>query len=132
MAERISISPFGRLTGYYASEVAEGEVTMELPVDERLFNTADIVHGGALNTLADAAAGAAVMTILGDDRFPVTMDFHMSFLRPVKYGVLRAHAVVIHSTAKTARVEVTLRESGREVARAFASFMIVTRARLGA
>ena len=77
-------------------------------------NPYGVVHGGAIYTMADNAAGYAAHT---DGRFYVTQTSSMHFLRNQAHGVVRADARVRHRGKATCLVDVDiLGEDGRLLA----------------
>lgn len=68
-------------------------------------NPHGLVHGGALFTLADNAAGCAATT---DGRSYVTQECDIHFLRVQPSGVVRAEARVRHRGRSTVLVEVSI------------------------
>ena|SRR6266446_6630240 len=64
--ESIQGAPLSKLIGMTIERAGDGEVQLRLPFDERLLNLggpAAPVHGGAIATLVDTAACAAVWTL---------------------------------------------------------------------
>ena len=87
-----------------------------------------MVHGGALYTLADNAAGSAVHT---DGRSYVTQDGGLHFLRNQAEGVVRATGTVRHRGRSTALVSVEVTgEDGTVLAMGDFSFFCVDRSRM--
>lgn len=72
-------------------------------------NPFGMVHGGALYTLADNAAGVAVHT---DGRFYVTQTSSFHFLRNQSAGVVKAEGRVRHRGKATALAEVDITGEG--------------------
>ena len=73
------------------TSVSEGRVEGELADIIATQNPLGGVHGGALYTLADTAAGLAVAT---NGRANVTLDSNLHFLRPPRPGKVYCTAVV--------------------------------------
>lgn len=91
-------------------------------------NVFGMVHGGALYTLADNAAGSAVHT---DGRSYVTQDGGLHFLRNQAEGVVRATGTVRHRGRSTALVSVEVTgEDGIVLAMGDFSFFCVDRSRM--
>ena len=68
-------------------------------------NPYGVVHGGAIYTMADNAAGYAAHS---DGRFYVTQTSAMHFLRNQTHGVVRADARVRHRGNATCLVDVDI------------------------
>lgn len=91
-------------------------------------NPHGMVHGGALYTMADNAAGAAVHT---DGRFHVTQNSYMTFLRNQPSGVLRAESRVTHRGRSTSQIHVEItNEEGKVLATGEFSFFCIDKARM--
>ncbi len=89
-----------RLLDMRVSEVEEGRVTMQMPVDERYGNMIGTLHGGVICDLADAAMGSAFATTCREGETYATVELKCNFLRPVWKSTLTAKAWVV-SRGKT-------------------------------
>lgn len=87
------MSPFGRWFGAEVLRREGGEAELLLRVREEFLQGRGLVHGGILAALLDTALGNAVGS-LGVE--VVTAELAVSYLRPVRGGVLRARAWVVH------------------------------------
>ena len=96
-----------------------------LTVHPESCNSYGMIHGGALYTLADNAAGTAAYT---DGRSYVTQSSNFHFLRNVGAGEITATAVVRHrgQTMCLVGVEITS-EDGRQLALGDFTFFSVKR-----
>lgn len=70
-------------------EVREGHARARLTVGDRHHNAAGVVQGGAVFTLADYAFAAASNS---RGALALAIEAHVTFLRPVRAGVLVAEA----------------------------------------
>ncbi len=70
-----------------------GTLELSLPLDEKLLRPGDIMNGGAIMTVLDAAGGLCVMTY-GDVANEVTISMNTNFLRAVRKGPLTVIAKV--------------------------------------
>jgi uncharacterized protein (TIGR00369 family) len=98
--ERMKQSPFIQSLEIRLNRLHADGLTLECPVGERLFNVIGSVHGGAIATMADTAAGFAIARALGGSRPITTVEFKISYFRPVTEGKLLARARVLR-TGKT-------------------------------
>lgn len=98
-------------------EIGDSAATVRMPVTERHLNFAGVLHGGAVFTLADAAAGAALSSRVGTDG-SIALEANVSFLEAVDAGeTVVATAEVSHESRKTAELTVTVEtEAGARVA----------------
>ena len=92
---KIPIPPIGRLLGIRLVDYCEGCTTLEIDVDERLYNPMGTLHGGVYCDIADAAMGISFFTTLDDDETYTTVDLNMTFLKPVLEGKLLASSKII-------------------------------------
>ena len=87
---------------------AEGTLTMEMPVDERVVNTAGGLQGGLIATMADVAAGqlAARSTAFGNGI--ATTDLFIRDLRPITVGPARAVASILRTGRRSVVAQVDI------------------------
>ena len=88
-----------------AESVERDRAVFRLDVRPESLNPYGMVHGGALYTLADDAAGAAVHT---DGRHYVTQNGSLNFLKNQTQGTIRAAAHVRHRGRSTCLVDVDI------------------------
>ncbi|WP_199243359.1 PaaI family thioesterase [Halopenitus persicus] len=89
-------------------EVSEGSAIAKMTVTEEHLNFGGVLHGGAAFSLADAAAGAAMQSVLDED-ISTALEANISFLSAVDPGQdIVAKADVTHKSRKTGEVTVTL------------------------
>ena len=102
-------------------EYADAEtVVIRMEIREESKNPLGIVHGGAMYTMADSAAGFAAN--LGEGRF-VTQTGALHYLANCREGVLRAAAHVTHRGRKSCLIKVDITDgSGRLMASGDFSF----------
>jgi uncharacterized protein (TIGR00369 family) len=76
--------PHNRALGLKLIDVGEGMVRMLLPFDEKLVGNPEtnVLHGGAISAMLDAACGAAVLIKLGQPEAIATLDLRIDYLRP--------------------------------------------------
>lgn len=69
--------------------IARGSVTMRLPYSDKLVGNPEtgVLHGGAITTLVDNAAGAAVLAAIREARPIGTLDLRIDYLKPVTPGL---------------------------------------------
>lgn len=76
-----------RLLGMEVLEVGPGRSKVRMEISERIYNAADMVHGGALFALADYAFALAANS--GDD-IGIAISATMHYIHPAKEGFLHA------------------------------------------
>ena len=113
---------------------AVGEVRLSLPMRPELgTRRADVMHGGAIASLIDAAAGAAVLTLREDDDDTwggqATLDMNVTYLNAATTAVV-AEARVLRSSRTLAFTTVDVRDAaGVLVAAGRATYSIIRRSR---
>ena len=118
-------NPFVRYNGIELLEIEPDHALLRLVIREECRNLYGLVHGGAIYTIADNAAGCAVST---DGRAYVTQSGSMHFLRNQAEGEVRADARVRHRGKSTALIEVNvLGEGDKLLATGEFSFFCVDR-----
>ena len=116
-------NPFVLHNGIEIEDVWPDRSVLRFTIRPESLNLHGHVHGGALFTLADNAAGCAAST---DGRFYVTQESDIHFLRTQTEGVVRAEARVRHRGRSTVLVDVDITgEEGKLLATACISFFCV-------
>jgi len=115
MIENIKKDRFAKYCGIKLVEVMEGYALTEMEIEDHHLNGVDIVHGGAVFTLADYAFAAA-----SNSRGFVTVGLNVSisYFRSPRGKVIRARASEIVSGKKVSGYSIdVLDEDGSIVAR---------------
>ena len=95
---------------YIEMESAERDkAVFKLGIRPESKNPYGIVHGGAIYTMADNAAGAVAHS---DGRYYVTQTSSLHFLRNQAEGVVRAEARIRHRGKSTCLVDVDITGEG--------------------
>lgn len=68
--------------GAEMTEVGPGYCEIVMPWREEITQQHGYVHGGALATIADSAAGYAAFTLMGPEDSPLTVEYKLNILRP--------------------------------------------------
>ena len=111
------------LTGIVIDEVGDGYAKVSCRVTPGHLNARGVVMGGVLFTMADFAF--AVAANCGSQEV-VSLQDNISYLSPVKGGVMTAEAKCIKSGRSTCLYEVTVTdESGRKAAYVTVSGFVV-------
>lgn len=116
-ARRTAQSSFSEHLG-----IREGEVTLEravltMPITQELANRNGVLHGGALMSLIDNAAGSLAFAICPPEMTNVTLEAKTNFFRAARVGdTVTAVATALHAGRTTLVAQVvTTRGDGREV-----------------
>ena len=102
--------PFSTLLGLKVTAAAEGSVTVVMPFHARLLNYGppDVpVHGGAIASLADFAACAAVWT-MSDTQRSATISMTVNYTAPGIQSDLVARATVRRHGKRVASLTVEI------------------------
>lgn len=126
LRERVENSPFYQHMGLEVTGLGGGWSTFRLQAGPHLFNVGGIVHGGAVMSIADAAAGVALATLLekGAER-PITIELKINFCSPATAGVVEARGNVVQKGSRIAVCEVEVTQEDRLVAKGISTYMIV-------
>jgi 1,4-dihydroxy-2-naphthoyl-CoA hydrolase len=111
-------SAFAGLCGVEIRSVAPDLVVCEMKVTEALTNRNGVLHGGALMTLADNAAGSAAFINIPVDKSNTTIESKTNFLRGVRVGdTVTARCAPLHRGRTTLVLQITMtRGDGKPVA----------------
>ena len=71
----------------------------------RVLNPFGYVAGGALSVFADELLGSAIGSVMEAGEFATTAELKISFLKPVKKGLLRGRGHVVRKGQRVAFVE---------------------------
>ncbi len=86
---------FMALLGAELTAVAPGYCELRLEHRPEVTQQHGFVHGGALATLVDTAAGYAAFSLMPSDAAPLTVEYKLNLLRPGKGVEMVARARVI-------------------------------------
>jgi uncharacterized protein (TIGR00369 family) len=86
----------------------DGSVIMEMPVDERVVNTAGGLQGGLIATMADVTAGQLASSSTPFGNGIATTDLFIRYLRPIKTGPARAVARILRTGKRSVVVQVDI------------------------
>lgn len=102
--------PHNTMAGTLGYEIVEAEkgrvVVIAEPKDTHL-NPSGAVHGGLAATMLDSCMGLAIQTMLGEGIGSTTLEFKISFVRPImpETGPIRAEGTVISQGRRVGTAE---------------------------
>ena len=105
--------------GIRITEVAEGRVCAELPVQPHLLAPNGYLHAGSVVTLADTAAGYACIAHLPEGAHSfTTIELKSNHLGTARQGTIAVVATAVHlgRTTQVWDAEVVEQESGKVIA----------------
>jgi uncharacterized protein (TIGR00369 family) len=110
----LPLNMMAQTLGYDIVEAEAGRVVVTAEPKDIHLNPAGTVHGGLATTMLDSAMGLAIQSTLDRRIGSTTLEFKMSFLRPItpETGPIRAEGTVISRGRRvgTAEGRVTDRE----------------------
>ena len=96
---------FSIVCGMLLTEIREGYAKVEMTIDENSMNYMGSMHGGLLYTMADVAAGTAVVS---RGKQCVTLSANTDYIRPALRGKVTAEAEVIALGRTICRTQVNI------------------------
>lgn len=125
----IEAIPHAQELGMQLAEIADGKAVITMEYDARLVGDPEtgVIHGGAVSTLMDTCAGAAVMSHPAAPIATATLDLRIDYMRPATPDDrITATAVCYHVTRSVAFVRATAVDGNpdRPVATATGAFTI--------
>jgi len=108
MPDWISCAPFERLLNMEIREAAGGRALLTMPFLMEYAQGAGLMHGGALVSLADTAVVMAIKSLIPPETHFATISLETRFLRPVKSGIITAHASVENQDGSRVRGRATI------------------------
>jgi uncharacterized protein (TIGR00369 family) len=110
LEERLHQIPVFQKFRFEASNLKEGTATLTAPYDPTYDGIFNCFHGGLLMTLADTAACAALLTVVGADAVIATTDMNIRFLAPCR-SEATAEAKIIKVGKTLCPVSVEVRDA---------------------
>ncbi|HPK54113.1 MAG TPA: PaaI family thioesterase [Smithellaceae bacterium] len=86
-------------------KMAEGYAEAELDYSKGNQNFMGTLHGGALSTLADIAAGTSIISF---GKMCVTLNANVNYVRPARHGKIKAIAKAVHCSRQMGTSEVRI------------------------
>ena len=110
-------SNFSNLLGIEVVRCTPAEVICHMTVTPEMSNRNGVLHGGALMTLSDTAAGTLAFINSAAEFSNTTVEAKTNFMRPVHVGdTLVAHSVPLHVGRTTLVLQVTMTRGDGKVA----------------
>lgn len=116
---------FIRHVGVVIAEQRPGFSECTLETGRQHDNSAGVVHGGALFTLADTGMGAALIPELEAGERCATIEVKINYLKPVKAGTVVCRTELLHRGRTIAYLDSSLYVDGQLVAKANGSYAII-------
>lgn len=119
--------PIAKLLQMRITQVEDGRVTMQMPIDARYANPIGTLHGGVICDLADAAMGTAFATTCEDGDSYATVELKCNYLRPVWEGQLTAAAWIVSRGKTLGLAECEVRDDANRLIAKLSSTLTVLR-----
>ena len=103
---------FSIRNGIRLSRIQEGYAEAELDFKPEVCNLMGTMHGGAYYTLADVAAGCAVIPY---GKHCVTLSADINYLRPASGGMITAYATVMQHGGRIGVCRVEIKDQAGEL-----------------
>jgi uncharacterized protein (TIGR00369 family) len=123
----LPLNPMAETLGYDIVAAEPGRVIATAEPGVRHFNPAGTVHGGLAATLLDSCMGLAIQSTLDKGLAATTLEFKISFARPVtpETGIITAEGVVVNRGRRIGLAEGRLTDAhGRLLAHATTTCLI--------
>ena len=103
----LPLNTIARTLRYDIVEAEEGRVVATVEPGDIHLNPAGTVHGGLAATLLDSCMGLAIQSKLGKGVGSTTLEFKISFIRPITLGIgpIRAEGVVLNCGRRVGTAE---------------------------
>jgi 1,4-dihydroxy-2-naphthoyl-CoA hydrolase len=107
----IALMPFAGRLGIALTEASPDRVVAELAWAPELCTSGEMMHGGALMTLADSAGALVAFLGLPAGATTATITSTTQLFRPVSQGTVTAVAVPLHRGRTTVTVQTRLHDA---------------------
>ena len=118
--DRIEPPPASKMLGWtlQAIDPEEGTIEIGFIADERFANPQGFVQGGIIGAMLDDTHGPALFAMTEGRIYPVTVDYHVSFIKAARFGHFTGRGRVVSMGKTIAFTEAELfDEEGELVAR---------------
>ncbi|MEA3465993.1 MAG: PaaI family thioesterase [Thermodesulfobacteriota bacterium] len=106
----LECAPFEKQLGLKILQAEQGHSILTLPFRAEFANGGNLLHGGALVSLADATAVIAIKSLLTPWTHFGTINMQVEFIRPVLQGVVTARCNVHQIEERLWQAEVMLED----------------------
>jgi len=116
--------PYADLLGFVVDSRADGKSSCRLPFSKKLLNPNNVVHGGAIYSLADTGMGAALMSAVNEGELCATIEIKITYLHAAGANDLRCETQVIKKGRRVAMLESDIFSGDKLIAKATGSFAV--------
>jgi len=113
----LPLNTIAKILGYDITEVESGRVVVTAEPNDIHLNPAGTVHGGLAATMLDSCMGLAFRSTLEKGVGSTTLEFKISFLRPItpETGPIKAEGAVISRGRRVGTAEGRVTDSKRRL-----------------
>jgi acyl-CoA thioesterase len=123
LTEALKKDAFAAASGVEVVEARRGHAVTRMKVETRHLNCLDLLHGGAIFTLAATAFFAAASSA---GRAAVGLNLTITFLQAVRAGTLRATATELGRSRKTVTCSVRITDEDDHLIATFQGTAFIT------
>ena len=98
--------------GIRTVELGSARMVAELDVRPELLNPFGSAHGGVVAGLVDHVLGSVLYPVIERGRWAATTEFKLNLVSAVRGGTLRAEALIVAMSKRTAVVQVEVTNDG--------------------
>jgi 1,4-dihydroxy-2-naphthoyl-CoA hydrolase len=99
--------------GIRTVEVGPARMVAELDIRPELLNPFGTAHGGVVAGLVDHLLGSVLYPVIERGQWAATTEFKLNLVAAVREGTLRAEAVIVAMSRRTAVVQVEVTNDGK-------------------
>jgi uncharacterized protein (TIGR00369 family) len=99
--------------GLRTVDVGPARMVAEVDVRPELLNPFGTAHGGVVAGLVDHVLGSVMYPVIERGQWAATTEFKVNLLTAVRGGTLRAEAIIVAMSKRTAVVQVEVTNDGR-------------------
>jgi 1,4-dihydroxy-2-naphthoyl-CoA hydrolase len=99
--------------GIRTVEMGPARMVAELDVRPELLNPFGSAHGGVIAGLVDHVLGSVLYPVIERGQWAATTEFKLNLVAAVRGGVLRAEAIIVAMSKRTAVVHVEVTNNGK-------------------
>jgi uncharacterized protein (TIGR00369 family) len=99
--------------GIRTVELGPAKMVAELDVRPELLNPFGTAHGGVVAGLVDHVLGSVLYPVIERGRWAATTEFKLNLVTAVRGGTLRAEAIIVAMSKRTAVVQIEVTNDGK-------------------
>lgn len=122
---RPNSNPFRELIGFTFTHCEDGKCSAELEIREDHLHGGRVVHGGIAFALVDSTMATGIISTLESGQMTATIELKMSYLAPVREGLLQCDSWIVKKGRTIAFTESKVHVGDKLIATATGSFAII-------